>query len=183
MSTQAILQTAVQRGDLCFLPLQVPSDPVSRYMLLHPEIVAALALGPEIPRMFQLQGELEAFALGGHMTVCFEHHRHKDARLGLLSPPEEGIWDIRCRHHSPGIRVLGRFAEPDWFVGLEWRPRSVPIEGIDKVPLSDTRAGDEWEFAIIQVIQRWDRILPGASYTTGADHRDFVTENSSRIGR
>src|SRR5260221_585645 len=83
-------------------------------------------------------------------------------------------------HQSLGIRVLGRFAEADWFVGLEWRPRSTPMVGFDKVPLCDTRAGDEWEFAIIEVIQRWDKILPGATYIKGPNHRDYVTENSSR---
>lgn len=180
MSTITILKAAIDRGDLSYLPLQVPGDTVERSLLLHPEIVDALAKGWTIPRMAQLQAELEDYVLGRHMTLAFTPRKHKKARMGLLAPERDGIWDIRCRHHSPGIRVLGRFAAPNCFVALEWRPRSLPIEGFDKVPLSETGTGDEWEFALIEVEQRWDKILPGATFVTGEDHRDFITENSSR---
>jgi hypothetical protein len=182
MSIPATIQAAIGKGDLCFLPLQVPSDTTVRHMVLHPQIAADLAQSPNIPRMFELQGELESFVRGEHMTMCFTPFKHKEARIGLLDPVSLGICDIRCRHRKPGIRVLGRFAARDCFVGLEWRPRSVPIEGFDKVVLSDSRSGDEWTFASLEVEQRWEQILGDAPFVLGGNISDYISTNCSRYG-
>ena len=182
MSIPTTVQAAITRGDLCFLPLQVQSDATARHMVLHPQIVADLARSLEIPRMFELQAELESFVRGDHMTMCFTPFQHKRARIGLLDPVALGIWDIRCQHRKPGVRVLGRFAAKDCFVGLEWRPRSKPIDGFNNTPLSEMRSGNEFTFASLEVEQHWKRILGEASYVSGGNISDYISENCSRYG-
>lgn len=182
MSIPAIVKAAIEKEYLCFLPLQVPSDATLRHMVLHPQIVHDLGRAQDIPRMFELQAELESFVRGDHMTMCFIPFKHKKARIGLLDPESLAICDIRCQHKSPGIRVLGRFAATDCFVGLEWRPRSKPIVGFNNAPLSDERSGNEWTFASLEVEQRWKQILGDAPYVSGGNISDYISANCSRFG-
>lgn len=150
--------------------------------MLHPQIVQDLGAGAHIAGLMQLQNELEEFVTGKHMTMALTPRKHKHARIGLLDPPANGVCDIRCKHQSPGTRLLGRFARQDCFVGLVWRPRSVPIDGFDLVPLANTRSGNEWMFAVLEVEQRWEQILGKATYVTGENVSDYISENCSRIG-
>lgn len=108
---------------------------------------------------------------------------------GVTSPVKR--WPLRPRCRALDVAkprcfragvVLGRFPLQGWFVAMEWRPRSVGIDGFDKVPLADTCAGDEWMFATIEVEQRWNKIIPGAEYVTGGHLHDYISANCNLYG-
>jgi hypothetical protein len=181
IATQAALEQAVDKGLLCYFELELRSDPIKRTLLLHPEVQTALALKWDIPCLGKLAADLESFVKGEHITVCLTPYEHRKAMMGLLHPPSDGTFDIRSRKRSPGTRVFGRFPCKDTFVALEWRPRSVPIDGIDKAPLGDRLTSHEWEFALLDTQKRWQEVLPSLHPLTGGSVGDYISENWSVV--
>jgi hypothetical protein len=146
MSIKLEIEEAVSAGRLSILELMVPSDPVERTVLLHPELKDLLknASGTDggqsaLRRIGRLQADLEAFVTGKMLTVCLSPRNHGTAFMGLLDPEREGTFDIRSRDPSPGMRVFGRFAMADVFVALvyEFRSRKPEWDRSQKQPLGD----------------------------------------------
>jgi hypothetical protein len=146
---------------------------------MHPGLEEDLARAREIPRMGALKGDLEGFVSGQFLTLAMTPHKHKNAMMGRLSPASAGIWDIRSRKDRPGIRVLGGFAGRDVFVALDWRPRSVRIEGFDKEPLGDSQKSLSFDLAALKVEELWAEALPGLPRIIGDDPGDYLSEKFS----
>lgn len=174
MSISDALREAIGSGKLCVLEPEFESDPLSRTMLLHPEIARDLDRALEIPRIGRLKADLENFILGHEITLCLTPRAHKSAYMGLLEPCNKGTWDIRSRDPSPGIRVFGSFADKDVFVALHWMPRSRQISGFSKKPLKDNET--QWQLSMMESENRWKIALPNLSPLIGVDASDYVSE-------
>ena len=156
------------------------SDEVVRSILLHPQLKADISERIETwgSRVGRLQGDFESFIKGEHITLSMTPFQHKTAFMGLMDPIAEGTWEIRSRDPNPGLRVFGKFPCADTFVALTWEPRSVSLGR--KRPLGD-RHSLEYQVALIETNQRWQRALPGLEPLTGGTYRDYVSENSSPV--
>jgi hypothetical protein len=179
MSIQDSLQRAVARGELAYLPMRLDSDPIERAMLLDDEVKELLS-GPfrdihHERRIGRLHADLETFVTGGEVSLCFTHHRHGKAYLGLLDPPGQATWDIRSRNPGPGLRVFGRFAATNIFVALTWRPRSKHVAWSSKDPLADDNL--LWRIAIHDCEEKWNRILPGEVPVAGTRAENYVSDH------
>ncbi len=73
-------------------------------------------------RFGRLRADLEHFVTGGYISVSLIPYKAGTAYMGKLDANE--VWDIRSRDPRPGLRVFGRFAARDVFIGLGWAPRS-----------------------------------------------------------
>lgn len=62
----------------------------------------------ERQRWAQLEAAMRYFVEGGYVT---------DDLMKQLSPPKFEHWELRSRKPRPSLRVFGRFAMPDIFVG------------------------------------------------------------------
>ncbi len=94
-----------------------------------------------------VRADLEALIQGPLITVATDPRRARDAQMSQLLPPSDEVWDVRCRDPRPGIRILGRFALKDVFIGLTWEPRLF-LKDFDS---------PEWTNAIAKCQQEWNR--------------------------
>lgn len=65
-------------------------------------------------RWAQVEANISTFIVGGRMT---------ESLIKQLRPPKYEHWEILCRKPRPSLRVFGRFAKPDVFVGTHVKPR------------------------------------------------------------
>jgi hypothetical protein len=66
-------------------------------------------------RVGTLRADLETFVDGAPLYPSY---------LFLLSPAQEGVWEIRSTRDEPSIRVLGLFAAKDIFIATNYALRS-----------------------------------------------------------
>ncbi len=180
MSIAESIEAAIVTGRLrAFVP-EFDSDEAVRSVLLHPRLADDISERVEAwgRRVGRLQGDLESFVKGEHVTLSMTPFEHGSAFLALMDPPADGTWEIRSRDPNPGLRVFGRFPCADTFVALSWEPRSVRFGG--RRPLGK-RDSLEYELALIETNERWNAALPGAVPLTGGSCRDYVSTNSSEI--
>ncbi len=93
-----------------------------------------------------VRADLEHLIQDAWIVVPENPRRGGVALMSLLVPPEDAVWDIRCRDPQPGIRILGCFALKDVFIGLTWEYR---------LPLKDFESS-EWRDAISGAKRRWN---------------------------
>lgn len=122
MSIRDLIRECVARGDL--FPMR-PSDPAIQAVrsIYVSRTVREFVMDPTIERAGQLQADLDHFISGSLVTVSAVPFRAGTSFLGLLHPPDDGIWDIRSQDPRPALRVFGGFAMKDVFVGLVLRER------------------------------------------------------------
>ena len=157
-------------------------DPVGRSMVISNEI-NNLLFGPwrsqtTKNRAARLLADLQYFVSGKQISICIEPYVHKDAFMGRLDMPRHEIWDIRSRDPKPGVRVFGRFADIDYFVGLTWRPRSVKWE--TKGPLGNKHS-IEWEIEKLETEQLWKSLFPNETPIHGNKISDYISANAISI--
>ena len=180
MSIDEVLRSAVDRGELTFLPMRMPSDPQHRVMLLQKDVLE-LVTGPYGNALHERRGnalwaDMEAFVSGQAISVCLTPRRAGNADFGLLEPRGDATWDYRSRNPSPGLRLIGCFAKADTFVAMDWWPRSVPVSWSNKEPLQDNEL--RWRIAIHECLVLWNRILPGLVPLVGGGVERYVSENA-----
>jgi hypothetical protein len=183
MSIDDVLQSAIDRGDLTPLPMELPSDSQDRCVLLASEVVT-LVFGPYVNaaherRAAQLAADLESFVRKKEISISLTPRGAKkdakDADFGILDPPGHTTWDYRSRIPSPGIRLVGRFAKVDTFVALGWWPRSVPVTWSDKLPLIDDEL--RWRIAMHHCETEWYKVLPDLIPVAGTEVENYVSGN------
>lgn len=100
-------------------------------------------------RSARLLADLAWFIQGGLITVPNEDDNAGNARMDRLQPASEEVWDIRSQDPRPAIRIFGRFAAKDVFVGLTWDWR---IDLKDRT----TREGRRlWRDVVLQCQVEW----------------------------
>jgi hypothetical protein len=109
---------------------------------------------------------LDAFIVGDHMSVGWEpFNKDTDAIIARVDPVDDEVWDFRCLVPRPGIRVFGRFAEPDMFIALTWEYR-------DHV---------DWDQARAECAAEWKRLFAGLPPHTGKHLNDYLTFNATIV--
>lgn len=75
-------------------------------------------------RHSKVRALLDSFTEGDVISVAEDpYDKAASAILARVDAVEAEVWDIRCLDPSPGIRVFGRFSEPDTFIALTWEYR------------------------------------------------------------
>lgn len=131
-------------------------------------------------RCNQLRADLEAFVVGAELSICIRPHEAHDAQMGLLSPVRDGVWDVRSQHPRPGIRVLGQFAQRDWFLAMVPASRSRKLDYILRGPLDDG-GSQAWSDAISDTRRMWQSLCPIFVPIVGDDARDYFSDRYNPI--
>lgn len=152
------------------------SDSVQRRMLVTTEIASLIDAPPArfASRCAKLRADIESFVTGDEITVCLEPFEARKAYMGLLSPPEDGVWDIRSRDPSPSLRLLGHFADCDLFVASVIASRSMPWPPVMRGPLG-SRDSHEWAEAIRAANAEWRKHFGPFKQAYGGDIHDVLT--------
>lgn len=149
-------------GQLVSLSLLIDPVPAQRVVLLAPEL-QGLIYGPwgctdaEV-RCLKLREDLEAFVRGDPVTVSLRPFKAKSANFALLDKVVDEIWDVRSRDPSPGLRVLGAFADIDVFVALTCWPRSRAVPWLPR-PMLGSKDSAEYSEAIVDAKQKWQALF------------------------
>jgi len=181
MSIHEVILDHVSWGRLARLMPTIPGDPAvkGRRLFLSKDVMDLVdtyrTKAAEARRCEAFRQELDDFVKGGQVGVCLRpFEANEDAKLGLLHPPEDGIWDIRSVNPSPGLRVVGAFAEKNSFIGLEWAPRSKEFLG--RQPLGD-RNSREWRDIIGNAKAHWRRLFSSWEPRTGDKLDEYLSTN------
>lgn len=114
-------------------------------------------------RWAQLEADISRFIEGGLMT---------EALIKQLKPPKFEHWELRSRRPRPSLRIFGRFAKPDVFVGTHVDRRD--------------RLGGMWspEFEHEKLIceDHWNQAGMLAPFSDPPEFRyeSYITENAVR---
>lgn len=173
------IKTLLSNGRLFELEPSFEGDPIKRRMLLSDEVWGLLS-GPwgsktEERRCQALRADLEAFVKGEELSVSVTPRKAGDHLLGLLDPPRDGVWDIRSQDPRPGLRVVGRFAAKDVFVGLIPASRSVAVPYITRGPMGDY-GSPQWKEIIRQAKADWRRLFPMFPPVSGVNVSELLSE-------
>ena len=181
MSIREVVESCVDDGRLFELSPVDPGAPRGRRMFLSPDVLSLVETvrtkGYEAGRCQALRAQLDSFVEGvDQIGICTTPYAaNEEATLGLLGPAEDGIWDFRSIKPKPGLRVIGGFACCDFFIALEWAPRSKPF--LDRSPLGP-RDSQEWRDIIVRAKAHWNRLLqPYVPLFEGFDSHEYVSEN------
>jgi hypothetical protein len=99
-----------------------PGLPAQRTLYISEKVrqfITATAPGMDVKmrgRWLTARAVLESFVDGKWITVKLKPKSR--AQMGLLCPPEDGIWEIRDIKPRPSLRILGSFACQDVFIAL-----------------------------------------------------------------
>jgi hypothetical protein len=107
-------------------------------------------------RFGALRADLEVFVT---QPTLFPHY------LFWLTPRHDVVWEIRSVEDVPSLRVLGRFADFDVYVGLTIEERA-ELEGWNS---------HQWKRAIRTCIQRWGTAFAGYQSHSGGKADDFFS--------
>ena len=149
-----------------------PWSPEPRAFLMCEPLRRSIDLGKDDAdervrlRWAELEGAISTFVAGGYMT---------ERLLKQLKPPKFEHWELISRRPSPSLRVFGRFAKPDVFVGTHVMPRK-GMRGMWSRQFEHEKlvCEDYWKAAG----------LPEDGYFTDAPQFRYeacVTENASRM--
>jgi hypothetical protein len=183
MSIKDWIDAMVQSERLRPLVPVLESDPVSREMYLSPEVFALIE-GPwsstdAEKRCNELRSDLDAFVAGQTRTICVKPFQARNEQLAILHPVDDGVWDIRSQKPSPGIRVLGMFAQRDVFLALIPATRSIKVDYIDRGPLGE-KCDPAWAEIISETKDLWRRTMSPYSPITGDNPDDYFSEGYHR---
>ena len=121
-------------------------------------------------RCYGLRNDLDNFTDGSFIiTATDKLHSKKECYLKRLKPRDDEIWEIRCCEPLPQLRVFGRFAQKDVFVGLTWALRP---ELLDHLTFEGTQA---WRRAMVECATEWRRLFPSYPALSGASIHDHVS--------
>ena len=184
MSIRGEIGKRIAEGRLFALEPVIEGDPVTRTMLISPEIRDLLSgpwEGVSVERRAgRLRADLERFIKGQQIGLCLIPYKAATAYMGRLDRPEDEVWDIRSVDPTPGLRVFGRFAEVDVFVALHWAPRSKELCWSEKKALGKGTSL-EWHFAILECHEQWEALFPGCPPVHGDNVRDYVSANAFSV--
>lgn len=153
-------------------------DPIVAHVAMSQE-VAGYVLGPwkdgpTQKRCASVRANLDAVVTGRMVAMCLEPAEARKELFGLLYKPANGIFDVRCRDPEPGLRILGGFAEKDWFVALTFHPRSKPVDFIPRPPLG-SYGSVEWANAIHDTQEEWGKLFGDLQPLTGTTKDVFLS--------
>ena len=166
MLTRDEIEAAKRSGKL------VPATPTAtwsgspRVFLLSEELQTAIARGrasndsKDMERWARLEGDIGHFVSGGLVTWQL---------MKWLDPHKFEHWTLKSKRPKPSLRVFGRFAMPDVFVGTHVVARSVLKKKWDI----------NWELEKLRCEQIWNECKLGAPFQAKR-YEEYITENARR---
>jgi hypothetical protein len=147
----------------------------SRVMVVSSDIYSAVQ--PESwpnnrtgARLARMRGALDRFSGNDRISLAMDpKNKPATTYLARIRPVTNAVWDIRSTEITPGIRVLGRFAEMDTFVALVWAYHEA-VKG-DKA----------WADFGQRCIDEWRILFHSSNPLTGSVARDYVSTNCVQV--
>jgi hypothetical protein len=141
-----------------------------RQMYVSEEVNARItgpwADGPDEFRCGKAHADLLAFTYRDPLVIAKDPRHGGSSYASRLQPPGDEVWDIRCVDPAPGIRVLGRFANKNVFIGLTWEIR-LNLKDFDS---------REWRDAIVRCGREWRLLFPAYDPLMGEYFADYLTD-------
>ncbi len=170
MSISAEITNRVQEGRLHLLqPIMAPDEGASPRQMYVNEEIYSLLVGPWHNEEWEercgyLRADFDRFMQGGIIPIA-EHPLlgGKNAYMRQLFRFREEVWEIRSRDPKPSIRVLGRFADRDVFIALNWWHRTDLGGPTDRA----------WRDAIVGCKTEWKKLLPTYEPKSSGDDDDY----------
>lgn len=145
-----------------------------RRILATPEVMTQIDGrhgGTDRRLIVQLRADLDDFIGGQPITVGGPRHRHAYMKPMVRDKNHRGfggheVWEIRSRDPKPGIRVFGRFAQPDVFVATNLEART----------MLGAFGSLEWRREIRRCKHAWNAIFGTRQPLVGEEINDYVSE-------
>jgi len=115
-----------------------------------------------VDRWDRLRADIANFVENGLMTW---------ASMKWLDPHKYEHWEIKSRRPRPSLRIFGRFAEPNVFVGTHV---------IERTKLGE-KWSLEWELEKLACEEEWKRAMGDCLPFHGNSYEDYMTENAYRF--
>ena len=112
-------------------------------------------------RWERLRADISHFIENGYVTW---------ALMKWLDPKKYEHWELKSVRPRPSLRVFGRFAEPDVFVGTHV---------VERAPLG-AKWTMKWEMEKLICEAEWKNALGDCSPYRSDVYENYITENSSR---
>ena len=130
---------------------------------LNSQISLALASedSARVERWEYLRADISHYVEGGRVTWDL---------MRWLCPHKFEHWELRSRRPRPSLRVFGRFAEPDVFVGTHVAERTSLKE----------KWNLQWELAKLSCEDYWKHALGDRPAFTAESYESYITENAYR---
>ncbi len=171
MSIRDEIKRHIASGELMELRHAIPGIRNERTIVISREVSGAIDIGRwsgrNRQRLARLCGDLDRFIGGDRVSVMLlPRPRPATAYLKRLAPVTENVWEIRSCDPRPGIRVLGRFSEPNVFIGLAWDFR-------------EHLRGSSWHQLQRHCLDEWQRLFTIFPAYHGQNANDYVSNSFS----
>lgn len=113
-----------------------------------------------VERWERLRADIGHYVGGGRITWNL---------MRWLDPHRYEHWELRSVRPKPSLRVFGRFAEPDVFVGTH---------AVERKPLK-AKWSLEWELEKLTCEERWKEALGDCAPFAAAAFENYFTENAT----
>jgi hypothetical protein len=166
MLTGDVLEAAKAAGKLVPARAIVPWAAEPRAFLMCKPLCDAIEtarLSPDplvIKRWAQLEADISHFIEEGYIT---------EDRMKQLEPYEYEHWELRSLRPRSSLRVFGRSAAPDVFIGTHV---------VERPPLGE-KWSVRWEIEKLNCEEYWNDAGLGMPFS-GSAYEDYITENASR---
>lgn len=141
----------------------IPGSPKLRVFLMCKPLVEAIERGrsgDDYRRWANLEAQISHFVEGGYVNWNL---------MKWLDPQEAEHWELRNRRPRPSLRVFGRFAKPDVFVGTHVALRK-KLGG---------KWSNQWIGEVLEIEEIWSDLFRSKPYF-GSKYEDYITSNARK---
>lgn len=167
MRTQ--IQNAINQKWVLPLRPRIPGSPEGRALLLVPSIHEELNNFEDL-RWVSVRTDLERFIGGGQVSVSSHPRKTKHADIAQMDRADEEIWEIRHCVPLPHIRIYGRFAYQNYFIGLDYEVKGLGWSDRDAKNAKKT-VRCKWD----QFFFPYPPLIGKRSRTNGEMYDDYLT--------
>lgn len=166
--------TIADANDVCTRTGQLhravfPGLPARRILYISEQVrllISGQAVGMDkkkLARWFVARAVLEAFVDGNWMSV--KSKPKSRAELAILCPYADEIWEIRDVKPRPSLRILGSFAQKDFFIAL------APYERSEL----GAKGSTQWARALQDYKTQWSWLFNGHRPISGSFPNDYLS--------
>ena len=161
MSIKAEIRSRIHEGRLAVFTQAIRRLPDRRELYVAPEIKNAIDAMVD-PRFGRARALLETFVRGEEIVARWPPDKNVTAMMALLEPGRENVWEFRICQPPRGLRLFGRFAERDIFIGTHCYKRE------------DLPKGNKWPHQIKLCRHAWSSLFPAHPPLSSSSIHDFL---------